>query len=185
MNQELTQDEAQVKNILEEVFVPALHHVLKTAAPEKYEKWSHNCCRQTAIFGTMLLKALLFDYEITPYEAVFEDIEDGREVTYEHAWIFAKKNGRRLLIDMARNNREKLFVVVSSNGYPKDHPQYKDMKEISRKPLDFKHHMRETEFYTKKPSLDVLEMIIKRMSEISKDFNNMFAIFMLKRMFGG
>lgn len=145
----LSPEEYKAKQLLVNAFLPALHQYLKRHNLEEYNSWQGNACRQTAIIGARFCLDLLQGYRIQVFEGVFIDIVRGVPVAYDHAWIYAKKDGRKLLIDLARNYRERLFIEVSINQYPKDHPEYQYQKEVSRKELDWEQMLCETEYYTK------------------------------------
>lgn len=135
----MNKDMIKTKDYMEQVFVPSLHKMISDINPVKYRMWNKNLCRQTAVFGAYILSGLHKDIDWQVWDGVFEDIHLGEKVRYNHAWIFGKdKSGTRYLIDLSRNTKERLFIEVQSNGYPKDHPEYKDMKEITRERLDWK-----------------------------------------------
>lgn len=138
------------KNFMETIFVPALHKMIKSKNPTEYEKWQGNLCRQTAIFGALILSTINNDVDWQVWDGIFEDIYCGKRVTYNHAWIFGKdKNtGQRYLVDLSRNHKERLFIEVNSNRYPRDHEEYKDMREVSRNKLDWESMLSEKEYFT-------------------------------------
>jgi hypothetical protein len=163
----LTAKEGTVKEIMEERFIPALHSFLERSNPAEYKKWQGNACRQTAVFAVPILEALLPDYKWTAWDGDFEDIVYGREVTYNHAWVYGvnRKEGRRLLVDLSRIHHERLFIEVDSNKYPKDHPSYIHMKELRRKEMDVQEMLDDTEYYSRKPSRDILEYLVEEMGK--------------------
>lgn len=166
----LTDREKAVKDIMFDIFIPALHKVITDRNPEEYKRWHGNCCKQTAIFGAYILKILLPDYEWTTWDGVFSDKHKGEDVRYNHAWILGKEpsTNRRLLIDLARTTKERLFREVSGNRFPKDHPEYKDMVEESRERLDWEKMIEEDdEFYTGLPSRTFIEVLRGNMMGIA------------------
>ena len=141
--------ELSAKLYMFEVFIPSLHELLRKRNLEEYNKWGGNCCRQSAIFGAYTLNEMLPDYEWVVWDGEMDDIVNGKNVSYNHAWIIGKGNGKRILVDLARSYRERLFIEVPSNGYPKDHPEYKDMVIKSRVKLDWRREIaNEREYYT-------------------------------------
>lgn len=163
---ELTTEELKVKHFIEEQFVPALHDIIVSKNPKEYEKWGGNACKQTAIFGSVFLNTLLPQYQWTVWEGIFTDIVHGKEVTYNHAWIYGvdRKLGKRLLVDASRNHHERLFLPVAGNKYPKDHPAYVHMKELHREKLDVGALLKEQEFYTRLPSEKLMRLLVKKLT---------------------
>lgn len=152
----------EVKFLFERIFVPAMHEVFKSASPEKYKAMQGNCCRQTAILGCHFLSKLLPDFKWVAWEGDFDDILYGEPVRYRHAWIYGKSENFRYIVDMARTHKENLFIEVQGNRYPKDHPDYANMKEVNRKMLDWENLFNnvENEWYTSKPSYEVMKTIM-------------------------
>lgn len=158
---ELNSQEQAAKEYIEYKFVPVLHEFLKSRNPKEYRRWGGNACKQTAIFGSLFLNELLPNYKWSVWEGLFKDIVKGREVTYNHAWIYGvdRQAGRRLLVDASRNHHERLFIVVGGNKYPKDHPSYLYMEEIERHKLDIQEALKDKEYYTFLDTLDFLSQI--------------------------
>jgi hypothetical protein len=147
---ELTIREDIAKDFMFRCFIPALH-TLVSRNVEKYKQWGGNTCRQSAVFGTHYLNMFLVEYEWTVWDGIFDDIIRGKSTRYNHAWIMGKdrNTGRRLLVDLSRVAHERLFIVVLANRYPKDHEDYKNMKEVSREQLDWRKMIEEDrEYYT-------------------------------------
>lgn len=165
----LTAREEEVKRIMEERFIPALHDFLERSNPSEYKKWQGNACRQTAVLAVPILEALLPEYKWTAWDGDFEDIVYGQKRTYNHAWVYGvnRKEGRRLLVDLSRIHHERLFMLVSSNKYPKDHPSYVNMVELRRQPLDVQEKLGEVEYYSRKPGRAILEYLIKAIGEMN------------------
>lgn len=164
----LNEKELHVKAIMENVFVPVLHEIVSTANPVAYQRWNGNACRQTAIFGTKMLQSFLPEYQWTAWDGDFTDIVQGEKVKYNHAWIHGvnKAEGKGLLVDLSRNYHERLFIPVTSNKYPRNHPSYKHMKLIKKVKMDVEQKMTQAEFYTNKPSDQVLSDIYLKMQKI-------------------
>lgn len=159
----LTDKELIVKKYMENIFTPALHNLLKSANPSEYEKWGGNTCRQTAIFGTKFIEKLLPNYEWVAWDGNFSDIIRGIPKKYNHAWIYGidKKNSRGLLIDLSRVMQERLFITVKENKYPKNHSEYKDMKQINKEKLNVVLSLEDYEYYTKRKGWDILDQLEK------------------------
>ncbi|QNR70477.1 hypothetical protein IAQ67_28625 (plasmid) [Paenibacillus peoriae] len=157
----LTPKEEAAKLFIEEKFTPALHQIIESRNPKEYKKWGGNACRQAAIFGYVFLSELLPNYKWTAWDGIFKDIVGGKEVEYNHAWLYGvdRENGRRLLVDASRNHHERLFMTVSGNRYPKDHPSYIHMKELKREKLDVADALRTDEYYTRLPSMKFIELL--------------------------
>lgn len=158
-----TNKEILVKNYLERRFIPYIDDLFKRSNPTMYAAFNGNFCRQAAIFGVILLEELLPEYIWYAWEGEFDDIFENRKVNYEHAWIFGqnKQDKSKLLIDLSRNYRERLFIKVGENKYPKEHPEYKNMKEKNRKQISIEESMKEYEFYTSLSTEKVLKKIKK------------------------
>lgn len=146
----LSTQEQNVKTFMETVFIPALHKLLSDANPVAYKEWGGNACRQTAVYGYLLLTEMLPEYKWTAWDGVFTDVVYGKPVQYNHAWLHGvnKVNGKRLLVDMSRLHHERLFIEVNSNKYPNTHPSYENMVEVSREKLDIQDCLQSPEYYT-------------------------------------
>ena len=149
-----------VKEFMYNQFIPALHEVLSRGDKEKYAKWNGNCCRQTAIYGAYMLEKFLPSYNWKVWCGEMDDIVNGKEVHYDHAWIFGSDGNKRLLVDLARNYRERLFMEVKTNSYPKDNEEYKNMVITSREQLDWKKMLKEdNEYYTGLKGEEIINQI--------------------------
>lgn len=159
---QLTEQENLTKVFMENRFVPTLHNILSNANPEEYKRWGGNACRQTAIMGVHFLREFLPSYEWTAYDGDFSDIVQGVPRQYNHAWIHGidKKNKRGLLVDLSRVDRERLFIPVKENKYPKNHPAYKHMKLIRKEKIDIEKQMQDHEYYTMLPGKELLDKLI-------------------------
>lgn len=145
---ELNEREIFAKAVMIHHFVPALRSFLLDFNPTEFAKWGYNCCRQTAITAVPLLREMLPEYEWTVWDGIFEDIHDGREVTYNHAWVYGKhRDGHGLLVDLARQAHPCLFIKVEENEYPTE-GSYATMQELDRQEIDFIEAMGEKEYFT-------------------------------------
>jgi hypothetical protein len=165
---ELTSKEEQVKDYMFNVFTPALHHLVSTSNPKEYERWNGNTCRQTAVFGIYFLEELLPEYEWTAWDGDFSDIYMGQNVQYNHAWLHGvdKANRRGLLVDLSRVNKERLFIPVTENKFPRKHPEYKDMKLIRKERIDIGERMSEYEYFTNLQGEEFIKALLEIMVNI-------------------
>lgn len=160
---ELNTKEQQVKIFMFNRVVPAIHKVLKDGNPNLYQQWGGNTCRQSAVFGVKFLEELLPEYDWTVWDGDFGDKIRGQHTKYNHAWIYGihKETKKGLLVDLSRVDRERLFLPTTSNKYPKDHPEYKEMRLIQKTKLDYNQMIEDDiEYYTQLPSTEVLNNII-------------------------
>lgn len=156
----LNQDEQRVKMFMESIFIPSLHEILQAKSPEKYMLYQGAACRQTATMGYFFLKDLLPDYEWEVWEANFKDKFRGKDVNYEHAWIYGKSKNKKekdLLVDLARNYQERLFIKTNKNQYPANHPEYKDMVVLQKKRINPNRNLQIIEFYTEDKGENLLK----------------------------
>jgi hypothetical protein len=144
------------KIFFETIFVPSLHQYLKKASPEKYAMYDRNCCKQVAVFGSHFLTTMFPCVECVVWEGIFHEQSYNKNKPYNHAWILVKADGKRFFVDYARHHKECLFQEVSCNAYP-NHPDYINMKEVSRERLDWRELFKENEWFTMKPSIIVAE----------------------------
>ena len=159
----LNEKEKLVKDFMQRRFTPYIDDLFRRRNPDVYAMYQGNFCRQAAVFGSKILEELLPEYTWSAWEANFDDIVNSRKRNYEHAWIYGKHkhSNKGLLVDLSRNYRERLFIAVESNQYPKDHPEYKYMAERHRTEIDINEKMTELEFYTTLPSERLLLKIKK------------------------
>lgn len=164
---ELNQKELMAKNLMENLFVPTLHDILQKANPQAYKQWGGNACRQTAIFGAVILRELLPDYTWTVWDGDFSDIVRDQKVKYNHAWIHGvnKKERKGLLVDLSRLHHERLFIPVIENKYPKKHPSYEHMRLIRKEQMNIEERLNEIEYYTEKPSNELLNILLIEMNK--------------------
>jgi hypothetical protein len=162
----LTEKESKVKFIMEEMFLPALHKLVREGNPVAYKKWGGNACRQTAFFGRELIANLLPEYKWSVWDGIFDDIVHGKPVQYNHAWIYGVSldGSKRLLVDLARQHHERLFIEVTGNRYPKDHPSYLHMKEVRREKVDLDDWAQSPEFYTQLSSVQFITKLTELMT---------------------
>lgn len=159
--------EQDLADFMIKTFRPNLHRLIRDYNEAEYLKWQGNCCRQTAIIGSYFIDKHMPSYIVTAWEGNFNDILNGKPVTYDHAWIFAKdsRSDRRLLIDLARTHKDCLWMRVPSNRYLRTYYGYENMIEISRSQLDWRkicEDENETEYYTKLPTKQFIKELEKR-----------------------
>lgn len=133
--------EKEMRNFLMYDFNVCLKSMLTGFGYDEFDKWFFNCCRQTAIAGTILLKEKYSDeYDFKAYEATFSDTLFGNPVTYEHCFIIASNKiiERNILIDMARTTNPLVFEPINDSHFYPDVDNYKDLKMIHCKeiPID-------------------------------------------------
>ena len=147
----LTQEEQNAKIFLIDKFVPQIRGLFRDKNPSLYEFWGTNCCRQIAVFGADYMTEMLRDYKFEVWDGIFEDEVDGHPVKYNHAWIYGinKSNGRKLFIDVARNDRVPIFNIQKNNSYDRTVEGFSKIKEISRQKLNWNRMIKtEREYYT-------------------------------------
>lgn len=126
----LSQKEIEIRNFLMYDFNISLKSMLIKYNLPELEKYFFNTCRQTAVFGALVLNEFYPDYAYTAYEATFDDTLFGKPVSYEHCFILAehKEIGRTLLIDMARTTNPLVFEPINETHFYPDVEEYKDLK---------------------------------------------------------
>ena len=150
--QKLTNKEKKVRRYVFELFIPSLHQIIRSLNHSEYQRWGGNTCRQSAIFGAYFLDQWLPEYEWEVYDGNFTDVINGKEVAFNHAWIYgvSKNGGANLFLDLSNVLKERLFIKTNVNAYPKDHEEYKNQKEVSRVQLDWRNMVgTEREYYTR------------------------------------
>ncbi|GAB6431319.1 hypothetical protein bcgnr5378_08160 [Bacillus cereus] len=161
----LTEKEQAIGDYLQKTFIPFLHTELQKGNPMEYRRWGGNACRQTAIFGQVLLEEVLPEYEWTAWDGNFTDSRNGERIKYNHAWVHGKhKTERRgVLVDLARLDKERLFISVKENKYPRNHPEYKNTRLLNKETLNVKEKLEEQEYYTNVKGTDLLQTIKQKM----------------------
>mgnify|MGYP004485571189 CR=1 FL=1 len=156
----LTDKEKEVRDIMLYAFNPALKTVLNIYNPDEFLKFGYNSCRQTAIFGAYFLKTLFPDYEIRAWEGDFVEPVNGVATPYVHAFIIAKKDNRRLLIDLSRTTKRLLFHPLFGNIYP-DSLDYKDVSFVGMSTMDYVKLVEDNknEYLTHMPSVYLFDTI--------------------------
>ena len=129
----LSKQEQQMRNFLMYDFNISLKSMLLKYNYEEFDKYFFNCCRQTAVFGTLVLNLYYPDYEYKAYEATFDDTLFGNSVRYQHCFIIAshKEIKRNTLIDMARTTNPLVFEPIDDTHFYPDVDNYKDLKMLS------------------------------------------------------
>lgn len=159
----LTVEELKARDIMVNTFNPVLKFLLSESNPLMWRRYGYNSCRQTAILGAVYLKDVLPDYAIVPYEGEFTENDNGSVIKYDHCFIIASKNDRRLIVDISRTTKRLLFNVIEDIGYP--YPKTGDYKEVTylhSSPIDMIKNYEEcnfTEFFTKRHPKEVIAMI--------------------------
>ena len=130
----LSKQEQEMRNFLMYDFNISLKSILIKYNLKEFDKWFFNCCRQTAIMGSLILNLKYPDYSYRAYEATFNDTLFGEPVTYQHCFIIAthrELKERNILIDMARTTNPLVFEPINDNHFYPDVDNYKDLKMIS------------------------------------------------------
>lgn len=131
---DLSKKEKEMRHFLMYDFNICLKSMLIRYGYNEFDKWFFNCCRQTAIAGTVLLGDKYFsEYDFKAYEADFADTLFGKPVRYQHCFIIASSKliERHILIDMARTTNPLVFEPISDGHFYPNVDNYKDLKMLS------------------------------------------------------
>ena len=136
----LSKQERQMRNFLMYDFNISLKSMLLKYNYKEFDKWFFNSCRQTAVFGSLILNLKYPDYEYKAYEATFNDTLFGKPVTYQHCFVIAthKEMDRNILIDMARTTNPLVFEPINDNHFYPNVDNYKDLEMISCVEIPYK-----------------------------------------------
>lgn len=164
----LTEKEREVRDEMIYLFNPVLKFILSSAQPEEFKRYGYNSCRQTAIFGTAIMKELLPEYNFRLYEGQFLELVDSVPTPYIHAFTVATHQDRTLLIDISRVSKRLLFTSVTS---PSLYPQTEDWKNvalIAKKELNLRELLMDAgaEYFTRMPHMAVLFSIKGLMKDL-------------------
>ena len=129
----LSKQEQQMRNFLMYDFNISLKSMLIKYNFQEFDKRFFNSCRQTAVFGALVLSLKYPDYGYRAYEATFNDTLFGEPVRYQHCFIIAthKEINRNILIDMARTTNPLVFEPINDNHFYPNVDNYKDLKMLS------------------------------------------------------
>ena len=136
----LSKQEQQMRNFLMYDFNISLKSMLLKYNYKEFDKWFFNSCRQTAVFGSLILNLKYPNYEYKAYEATFNDTLFGKPVTYQHCFVIAthKEMDRNILIDMARTTNPLVFEPINDNHFYPNVDNYKDLEIISCVEIPYK-----------------------------------------------
>lgn len=136
----LSKQEQQMRNFLMYDFNISLKSMLLKYNYKEFDKWFFNSCRQTAVFGSLILNLKYPDYEYKAYEATFNDTLFGKPVTYQHCFVIAthKEMDRNILIDIARTTNPLVFEPINDNHFYPNVDNYKDLEMISCVEIPYK-----------------------------------------------
>lgn len=136
----LSKQERQMRNFLMYNFNISLKSMLLKYNYKEFDKWFFNSCRQTAVFGSLILNLKYPDYEYKAYEATFNDTLFGKPVTYQHCFVIAthKEMDRNILIDMVRTTNPLVFEPINDNHFYPNVDNYKDLEMISCVEIPYK-----------------------------------------------
>lgn len=148
----------------------------KKEYPDKYKQWHGNHCLQTSIMLSGILDGIEDLHPKVVYCLMKDKAKDGREIVYNHAYVSLfdshKHNLFNMIIDMARNDRKKLFICGSK--YMIDDLYLEKCKEEGYEHIsiggvvyvDFmKALLFETEYFTGQPSHYLMNEIKKHFKE--------------------
>ena len=129
----LSKQEQEMRNFLMYDFNISLKSMLMKYNFKELDKWFFNSCRQTAVFGALVLNLKYPDYGYRAYEATFNDTLFGKPVTYQHCFIIAthRELKRNILIDMARTTNPLVFEPISDTHFYPNVDNYKDLEMLS------------------------------------------------------
>lgn len=117
-----TKKELEVKNFIEDVFVPEIHRLLCSSNPLHYMRYEGRCCKQIAVLLTYLLEEKLPNYIWTAWESTFLDEFYGLD--YQHAWVYGMNKevwADDIIMDYGKLYRQGeycFFKKTSNNVYP-------------------------------------------------------------------
>lgn len=160
LNDNLTERERMARDEMIYIFNPVLKFILANSKPDEFAKYGFNSCRQTAIFGTAILKELLPEYTFRLYEGQFAELYDGKMITYTHAFTIGQYKERMLLIDISRVSKRLLFTLIGDTLYPID-DEWKYVSLISKEELSLTEMFASgvLEYFTDQEPLSVLTSI--------------------------
>ncbi len=130
----LSKEEQQMRKFLMYDFNLSLKSMLLKYNYQEFDKYFFNSCRQTAIFGALVLNLKYPNYYYGAYEATFDDTLFGNPVRYQHCFIVAthkELTDRHILIDMARTTNPLVFEPIDENHFYPNVDNYKDLKMLS------------------------------------------------------
>ena len=130
----LSKEEQQMRNFLMYDFNISLKSMLLKYNYQEFDKYFFNSCRQTAVFGALVLNSKYPNYDYGAYEATFDDTLFGNPVRYQHCFIIATHKeliDRHILIDMARTTNPLVFEPIDENHFYPNVDNYKDLKMLS------------------------------------------------------
>lgn len=152
----------------------------KKEFPDKYEQWSGNHCLQTSIMTCGILESIE-DLKPEVVYCIMTDIYKGKNVCYNHAYVAVTDsyNNSRYVIDMARNDRDKLFIskpkdkldiyVESRCGYR----GYGNIFIVGHQHVDYKKALLfDIEYFTGEPSFYLFNEIREKFKNEIKELQN-------------
>lgn len=168
----LSKQEIKMRYFLMHDFNVSLKSMLIKYNYEMFEQYFFNSCRQTALFGALVLDTFFPDYSYKVYEAQFSDKLFGNPVTYEHCFIIAKHKeyNRSILIDMARTTNPLVFEPIESEIRYPNIPEYKDMTMLSYSNIPYEtiYDNNVIEWLTGLPTKDFLNELLLFIDNYSK-----------------
>lgn len=157
----LNEKEEKVKDYLIKKVVPTLEKFIEDTNHAEFNKWSKNCCNQTAFVNAYVLKQELPDYTWEVKEWIFKWERNGQ--LYNHAFVTGKsKKYGNMLVDLSRHPIwNDWFIKISSTKRPYEDTDIHD-EVIKEETRDFKQMLVVAEYFTKMKGEDFAKEVIKR-----------------------
>lgn len=139
--------EDKVREFVLDRFVPALHHCLREANRPLFERHYGSCCNQTSIMVARFLSDMHFlelDWQV--FEGIFRGNVLGREVQYNHAWVWGSGAEGRFL-DLAHVRPKRVWMTSAENRHPESHR----WTEVGRRLVPWQSMFNAMEYFTSRP----------------------------------
>lgn len=154
----------QCKEFMINKFRPSLQNLFYTKGYDRYKEFGFNSCRQTAVFGTFILRDILSEYKWTACEGLMCTPFLGKLVRVEHAWIFGfNKQLGGIIVDL-----ESPYIKVYRTDVNKLKEPRKILNKIKR--IDVEFCMGEVEFLTMMQSSEILSILRNKLANDIKTF---------------
>lgn len=161
----ISKHENKMRNFLMYDFNISLKSILIKYNFEMLDTYFFNSCRQTAVFGALVLNKFFPEYTYKAYEAKFNDTLFNEPVTYDHCFIIAKHKeiNRSILIDMARTTNPLVFEPINENHFYPEIEEYKDLEILSciEIPYNDVYNLNVVEFLTGLPTKDFYSELLE------------------------
>lgn len=147
----------EFKQFLIDIFQPSVQEYFQFYGREKFDKWEHNCCRQSSLILNWFLRQVLLNnnsgyLEIQSWEGCFSELKGGVMIRYDHAWVYCvhEDPSKNLLIDLSRHHKPPLFYFTAFNQYPRHFPIYQHMHLLRKERLDTVQTWNSKEYFSEK-----------------------------------